>query len=253
VSRWVEVSAQGQLFEVRCRGLPRRGGGCRGRISGMSAGARHRLLKLGQRLDRSTGCLFVTVTYPDPVPGPGRCHRDLDVFCKRLERRFPDAAIVWVYEIESSGQRDYHPHFHLLIFNLTYLAHVWIERAWAETIGVKGWVWVEWVSVGKGLRYVAKYLSKECQQASLDYVTYLTGGPWTGRMWGVRNRANLPLAELRRVVFVFDRWFFVLKRDARRVYRNPWDKGDNRYAGFSLCFRRNPYRWLDLGKFYQSA
>jgi hypothetical protein len=243
----VVVSAQGTLLKVQRLGAPARGGGVRGVIRGLSPGSRKRCLESCARLTDQKGCLFVTLTYPDPVPLPAQCHRDLAVFWKRVKRRYPRASAHWVFDMSSKGERDYHPHFHLLVYGVPYIRVQWIRDSWGEVTGVPGFVWIEPVCDWKrSFKYLAKYLVKGQQRASLDYLTYLTGDCPTGRMWGVLGREFLPVAELVEVAHEVAEWFFDLKRSARRVW--PGVSG-HRWAGFSL-FVDNPLRWLDLVAFY---
>jgi hypothetical protein len=243
----VSVLAQGTLLKVQRVGAPPCGGGVRGEVRGLSYGSRKRWCESCARLTDQKGCLMLDTTYPDPVPLPPECHRDLAALWKRVKRRYPRASAHWMFEMNSEGERDYHPHFHLLIYGVPYIDVQWIRDAWAEVIGAPGFVWIQPVdSWMRSYKYQAKYLSKGHQQPSLDYLTYLTGDCLTGRMWGVLGREYLPVAELVEVAHEVAEWFFDLKRSARHVW--PGVSG-HRWAGFSL-FVDNPLRWLDLVAFY---
>lgn len=245
----VVVESQGHLFRARVEGrVEQRGGGKRGRVCGFSRKARKRFLESFARLDTQVGALFVTLTLRGELVAPSVMKHWLAVLFKRLRRAYPWMAAHWRFGMESEGEREYNPHFHLVIYNVSYIPVEWIRRVWGEVIGRgEPHVWVQGLeSWRKGMAYCAKYVGKLEEQASLDYLTYLTGEAWTGRMWGVFNRKNLPLAELIEVALAFGDWFFSLKRSARRAWPGV---NDYRWAGFSL-FRKNPDQWLGLLLYY---
>jgi hypothetical protein len=66
---------------------------------------------------------FVTLTYPDTFPAYRADYkRDLELFAKRLEHRFPGMAIIWKLEFKhrKSGENagKLAPHYHLFLFNV---------------------------------------------------------------------------------------------------------------------------------------
>ena len=69
---------------------------------------------------------------------------------------------------------------------------------------------------------------------------------WTGRVWFIHNRECLPFADLIELSIIVGRWFYDLKRDARKVWPLVNDHG---WAGITL-FRDNPKRWLELALYY---
>jgi hypothetical protein len=244
----VVIEAQGHRFRVSVSGLPQQGGGTRGKVDGFSAASRKRLLDLlaglePEQLDgfRYVG-LFVTLTYAGPeadLPAPEVVKRDLDVFLKRVRRKFPDVSGVWRFEWDSKGERDYHPHLHLILFGVAYWDKSDLRRAWNEVSGnpvgspstdvsgLRSWRGV--------IHYAAKYVGKPT--ASLVSPSYLTG-----RVWGVFNREKLPQGETwsMTVKSGVGRWFYDLRRLARRV----WDGvNDGRYQGFTL-YVDDPGQWV---------
>jgi hypothetical protein len=239
----IEVEVQGNLFKAAVRGRLPVGGGQRGRVKEFSPASRKRLIDKVMRLETDKKLLFATFTYEDPVPGPSEVKRHLDLLEKRLVRRFLQVAGVWRFGIESSGQRDYHPHLHIVLFNLRWLPVEWLEQVWKEVTGGRGgFVWVELVGWRRVLGYLSRYMARVEQGSSLDYMAYLTGEEWPGRWWGLFNRSCLPWGDLVRLSFAPGPWFWRLKRCGRHVWGGV---NSNRYAGFTL-FRDNPGRWLAL-------
>jgi len=189
----IEIALGGEYGAVH---LPRpvdmpRGGGRRGRVREYSPASRRRMQRRLASIDRralSGKPLFVTLTYPATWPKDGRTWKThLDTFLKRLKRLVPHAAAIWKLEFQKRGA----PHFHLLVFGCAYLSHRWVARAWnavaapgdkahlkagTEVTRVKTWRGVAW--------YAAKYMSK---------VESVETHSWTGRYWGVHNRACLPV------------------------------------------------------------
>jgi hypothetical protein len=242
VSISVEVESQGSVFKASVRGRSARGGGKRGVVSGFSRGSRKRLIEKALRLRTDKKLLFVTLTYKELV-SPKQVKRDLDVFVKRLLRRFPILSGLWRFGVESSGLRDYNPHLHLLLFGLSWLPVEWLEREWSEVTGCAGgFVWIELVGWRRVLAYVAKYVARVEYQDSLDFITYLTGDSWVGRFWGVFNRSCLPFSDVFTVSLGVGSWFWRLKRCGRKVWAGV---NGHRYRGFTL-FCDDPGQWLAL-------
>lgn len=244
----VLLEVQGSVFKAAVSGMARGGGpgGRRGRINGFSAAARKRLLQRAARLLQEVMPLFITLTMADVVE-PAEMKHFLRVLWKRIERAYPRAAVMWRFAMESSGERVYHPHFHLLLYGVPFLPVEWLAQTWAEVTGqAGGYCWVEKWSRKKAAWYLARYTSKADEAASLDYLAYLTGERWTGRCWGMYNAKMLPWAVLQVVKISLGGWFYDLKRSARRVYKGV---NDNRWAGFML-FRDDTDAWLNLAWFY---
>ena len=82
---------------------------------------------------------------------------------------------------------------------------------------------------------------------SISYTRSSILGPdSSGRVWGAFNRDHLPFAEVIELAIVRGRWFFNVKRGARRVWEGV---NDHAWAGFSL-FVDNPERWIELELHY---
>ena len=177
-------------------GEPHQGGGKRGKVGGYSECARRRNRELLHAIDRSADGLFLTLTYQNHLPGPQEAKRDLDVWWKRLKRRFPGLSAVWKLEPQERG----HPHFHLLVFGTRFIDAQWLSSIWhevtAETaaqhekagVDVEGHVNLD----SKIQAYMAKYMAE-------TYDGWPDGGgeEWKemGRWWGVLGRDSLPIAS----------------------------------------------------------
>lgn len=173
------------------------GGGARGLVTGFSSASRRRLMRLIASLERSERPIFVTLTYPDLFPNErAKWKRDLDVFGKRLARKFSVAGALWRIEfkerITGANAGRVAPHFHLLVYGVGYRDLLeWVSGAWWEVVGskdgdhLKVGTRVEHIySWGGILRYVGKYIAKVDEYPA----------DWQGKAWGVIGRKNLPWA-----------------------------------------------------------
>lgn len=154
-------------------------------------------MRLIASVRRDCAPVFVTLTYPERFPGERQAKRDLDVFIKRLGRRFPDVAGVWKIEPQQRGA----PHFHLLIWNVPlHELRKFVPLAWHEIAGQGDPKHLLWHLGGlgnqfcvqparKGVKafwYASKYISKEVAQDCQHW----------GRWWGVFFRERLPFGQV---------------------------------------------------------
>jgi hypothetical protein len=199
------------------------GGGIRGHISGFSKASRRRLQRLLAVVDqeRQEVPLFVTLTYPGEFPAdPAVCAAHLRAFRARMHRRYGKFAAVWRKEYQKRGA----PHYHLLLFLdrapellRSEVSNIWYEvvgsgderhlRAGTQVVQVKSW---------RGARgYAAKYMGKlEMLQPSSGREAEQPVGK-TGRLWGVWNRALLPITAEQ--YYVNLRGYFLIRRCLRRL------------------------------------
>ncbi len=173
------------------------GGGVRGDVVSFSSASRLRLMRLIASFERDERPVFVTMTYPDIFPdSKEKWKRDIDVFGKRLARKYPEAGFIWRIEFKerqsgvSMGRVA--PHFHLLVYGAGYRDLLgWVADAWWEVVGsgdsdhLEAGTRVEHIrSWGGIMRYVGKYIAKEDEYPE----------DWQGRAWGIIGRENLPWA-----------------------------------------------------------
>lgn len=214
----VHVSAGGSVVRLSGYrvGLPGDPTKTRGAVYEFSERSRRRLLYLLGEIprDRLADALFVTLTYPGEwSDDPSEWKRHLDVFCKRIERRFPGAAIIWRLEFQRRGA----PHYHLIVVGCRWIPHDLVRRYWYETVGsgddrhLAAGTRVERVKSWKHLlSYAAKYAAKVDPHAA-------SNPSLVGRHWGQRRRRQLAIVRLSRTV---DRsTFYRLRRVLRGLAR----------------------------------
>ena len=106
----------------------------RGIVQKFSHRSRSRLFQSLRKLKLSALPHFVTLTYPDNYPTDERIWKhDLDVFLKRVRRKFPKASGFWKMELKERQRGEQAgtvaPHFHLLVWGL--------PAAWSEEGGLQ--------------------------------------------------------------------------------------------------------------------
>lgn len=165
------------------------GGGKRGTIKGFSAASAARFRDKVWQLRRSVVPVMVTLTYPlGRVPSPERCKRDLNAFCKAIDRKYPKAAGFWKLEFTERGV----PHYHFLVWNAQPWKN-WIARTWFRICATGD---ANHLIAGTSVEKLRSY------RGTLSYVgkRYLTkmvkspAGNW-GRFWGCFNAKRLPVAQ----------------------------------------------------------
>lgn len=231
----------GSVLKLKAAKVPRgpRPNARRGKVTQFSRQSRGRLLELLASINQPAlraMPLFLTLTYPAVYPQDGaEVKRHLDVFLKRLKRELPYAAAIWKLEYQTRGA----PHFHILLFGVTYLHHYWLAKCWAGVVAsgdkrhiaagtsveqVKSWRGVMW--------YASKYLAK------VDAGQVQDG---CGRFWGVMSRELLPI-EIIECALTFAA-FYRARRVARRLLsgksRCPAHKGAGSNEGAGRA--RAPY------------
>lgn len=194
------------------------------------------LLRLDENYLKNS--VYVTLTYPVVVP-PREAKHHLKNFCRILQKKYPHIAVVWRFEVDSRGERDYHPHFHLLILGITYIDKEEIDKTWERVTGQDVRYACKVMSVSRltGLvRYLLKYFAKPSAAASgggdgdgngsddgdgalgLVNVSY-----FPGRAWGIYFRNNLKYCkmiiamgglEVLRVVYELKRYLRILLRNS---------------------------------------
>lgn len=255
--RYVKLEAQGHVFRVRRAGQTHHGGGVRGKVRGMSAGSRRRLLEKLARLDITrVHPLFITLTYADIWPDDNGARQDLENLFKRLERRYPKVSWIWRLEHQDRGA----PHLHMIVLGVPYLPVERLRRLWSAVIAYSGQqrlqVDVQAIRSWKGVMfYAAKYIAKLPEGAGgaapvqLDNLTYLPVDSETfGRVWGIMGAERLPWATLIVYARPVGQWFYQLKYLAGQQ----WAPAGDGAEGFML-YVDDPGAWLDLARTLDQA
>lgn len=216
----VEVAVGGAVLSAKGRKTtdsPPPPESSRGVVSTISKASRKRLLRKLASIDhRELVCkpLFLTFTYPAEWPGdPKRWKRDLDTLCKRIQRRFPIAAIVWKLEPQKRGA----PHYHVLLFNVPWVDRHWLAQAWYEVVAsndpkhLAAGTEVRAIRSWRGvLSYAAKYVVKAAGDLP-------EGWDNVGRIWGIRGVKHLPINLVR--FAIGSRKFYCLRRWLRHLLK----------------------------------
>ena len=220
--RRLEVSFQGHLVKVSLKGgVPKAVPAKRGNITGFSDQSRSRLLEKFARFKRPAHTTFITLTYPAEFPSPDAAKDNLRAFLERLRRREDCARTsgVWRIELQERGA----PHFHILLFDLPWIAKEEIQKMWGEIIGHdQPFTRIEAVRSWNGImNYCSKYIAKKQQPRpegndGFIYLSYLHG---LGRVWGVFQKQNLPFATLKIIHWPFiAKAFSKFRRIAELIY-----------------------------------
>ncbi len=95
----------------------------RGEVSEFSEPSRRRFLQLLASLIRTAEPIFVTLTCPDSFPAYSEdFKRHLELFCHRLRRRWPSAAVIWKPEFQDrksgTNKGKIAPHYHLIVYGV---------------------------------------------------------------------------------------------------------------------------------------
>jgi hypothetical protein len=167
--------------------------------------SRLRLIRKLNMLDwRKIGdCIFVTLTYPDPIIFERKAERNKHryKFVRYLESYLgKQVGIVWRLEwkVRKSGylKGTIAPHFHLLILDVKHIHYAYINEWWKKSIGYDDHPSTDVTAVTGyqgALKYLAKYVSKDDY---LDIGAYLNSGVELGRHWGFLRKALIPLAPV---------------------------------------------------------
>jgi hypothetical protein len=179
------------------------GGGKRGIVKSFSMASRRRLMQTIGKVKRDADLpCFVTLTYPNLFPDPKSSKRHLEIFLKRLKRKFSSVGLIWKLEPQERGA----PHYHMLVWGVAQDdLFQFVPFAWYEIAGggddkhlsfhlglLQGSrPCVELVRSFKGVwSYASKYLGKTFEVSGWNSVD-------TGRFWAVVNRSNIPFGEVK--------------------------------------------------------
>lgn len=222
----------------------------RGLIKGFSRPSRKRFIEDIQRLSAADlGELypkFISLTYRHRVDVE-QAKANLRSLFERFRRRWPESSGYWRMELQKRGVY----HFHLIMFGLPWLPHVVLQGMWEEIIGwdlqregchvqvnIKGIQSVKMLT-----SYVAKYAAKlGDSEPLLDNASYLHAGRW----WGKFNRACLPYAPAQRMLIPIGRWFFGVRRLAKKIYHGVKTTNRNGIIGFTVYLDQSAklFEWI---------
>ena len=177
------------------------GGGKRGAVKGFTVASRRRLMQTIARIRRDADLpCFVTLTYPSDFPSPKESKRHMEIFIKRIKRKFEDVGFIWKLEPQERGA----PHYHLLVWGVDVGdLSLWVPQAWHEIAGKEdvnhllfhcgalgNQHCVQRVRSFRGVwSYASKYLGKTFDVAGWAEKP-------TGRFWAVVNRQCVPFGEV---------------------------------------------------------
>ena len=256
----VEVPVTGGKVSVRT-GRQRRhaGGGRRGKVKGFSNQSRRRCSSVLASICRLAAPLFVTLTYPgDWDTNPAKWKGDLDVWWRRVERRWPGASCVWVLEPQRRGA----PHYHLLVWGVPCAGlRFWAKDSWFEVVGsgderhrLAG-TQVDPSRSQKGVQaYLSSYVASTAKAGWDDYEDMYPDG--VGRCWGAKGKERLPLSDVETVEMT-DRQAARLIRfltNYVNAQKRAWAKGKGWRSYYKMrsglpsftCLNVDPAQWLSL-------
>ena len=123
--------------------------------------------RLSCELSTSYNALFITLTYADEyLSSNNLIKRDLQLYLKRLRKKLQGRKIKY-FACGEYGNKGYRPHYHLIIFNVTWSDSQIIIDSWNN----QGIVDIAPVETGS-LNYVAGYVNKKIYD---DYDYELNG------------------------------------------------------------------------------
>lgn len=214
--------------------------GKRAAISQFTAKSRKALLCLMASLviDPEKLPLFITLTYPRQWPvEPDIWKKHLDLFGQWIRYHHPGSSIIWKLEPQERGA----PHFHLMVFGISFLPAKQVAQRWFEIVGSgdprhrSAGTEVRRVSSINGvMRYASKnYMGKECHAFGIK----------VGRFWGVIGRNLLPVSKVEEVQVSYHS-SIRLKRILRKWWRKKGIQKPPSTIGQTIVFSKNHFDWL---------
>jgi hypothetical protein len=166
-----------------------------GDIRGFSDSSKTRMRQTLQRLSREANGLFLTLTWHTRSVGGREVKRCLHAMIQAMRRRWKGVkwGAIWRLEYQKRGT----PHLHLLIEGIRFEHMDWFKKVWHRITNEPpgdhercGSFVKRWPKGSKMSSYCAKYMAKPMDPF----------GGWQGRVWGVRNRQNLPFCDVDLVI-----------------------------------------------------
>lgn len=216
-------------------------------ITGFSDCSRRRLRERLHAMRRDADGLFLTLTYHETDPTEQECKDHIDLFWKRLERRFSGISTIWKLEPQDRGV----PHFHLIVYGIQFIPIPLLLKIWHEVTDEtshqhrKAGVDLErFVNEdGKLQSYMGKYMAETYDQ----WPGAEPGDSWyeTGRWWGCKGRENLPWAEWDEAKIYLD------QHEAEAMIGDLIDRWELDIPdgvippSLTICTRGDPEDWID--------
>lgn len=226
----IELSVNGNWVSAKVpvtKPLSRKNGGLRSHITGFSVDSRRRMMRMISKLENVKKPIFFTLTYPDEfennLDGGVLKEKHLKKFWQRFEYKYPGSSSVWKLEFQDrkSGSKigELFPHFHLLVWGVYSIdieeLREYVSEAWWAVCGElsadhrQAGTRVERLrSINGVMSYVSKYMGKE-EEADLK----------VGRFWGVKNKKDLPIAQIIVIDFL-EKEQYLKVINFMRVYAN---------------------------------
>jgi hypothetical protein len=202
-TEYTRFRVQGSVVEFK-RGVSHSTVPCdtpRGIVDGFSAAARLRLLKRIATIDWSgiPMSIFITLTYPDDCAERTYQQRGQDryLFMRHVEK-YLGRKVCGVWRVEWEPRRSGYckgmilPHYHILLFGVPFVHYKEINKWWKGVLHHDGYVRTEVkraASPKVAGMYVAKYMSKKTERASLVNAAYLNN---PGRHYGYHRASMIP-------------------------------------------------------------
>lgn len=201
----ITLTMQGKLLTLQRQAImehePSRGK--RSEITTFSPKSRKRILQFINTIawGKIPTSLFLTLTYPDQVDWTTSDERNKHryLFMRYMEnylgRTVPGIwRVEWLPRQSGDCEGMIAPHFHLLLFGVSYIHYMTVRHWWKKAIG-----WDKTVSTvvkkcgtaKKAGIYISKYIGKRPKNPYLDIGPYLNTG---GRHWGFLRKDEVPLS-----------------------------------------------------------
>jgi len=241
----------------------------RGKVIGLSARARKRMIDLCASIDKSIvdekEVLFLTLTYGKQVGEKDykQSKKHLNIFNMNLKNLFKsgdlkkvdgsvatlnDSFWIWRIEIMPESRRL---HYHFAIVGARYICKDWINRKWSSIVGVKSRTDIRnarsWNNTTKYFSKTLAYLSKT--SSPIDSNSEI------GRNYGLVNKAgyinsiNLIIREIKRQDYIRLKRTIINLIIRMNQQRGRWTKSYCRKMKKILCSKRNFSRYIDSNVF----
>ena len=207
---------------------------------GFSKASRWRLLKMLATIhwEHAKKCLFITLTFPDErkVTSTRQSNQARFLFLRYAENFLgKKVSAIWRMEwkprLSGAFVGELFPHFHIMLFGVSYIAHKTVNEWWAKSLGWQGYVRTEVKAMANEKQagsYVAKYCAK-IEDGSLVNAAYLNNRP-TGREWGIHRKNLLPRCEEKVIRIASNE----VTKECRKLAENEWPDIKQFRESFSL-------------------